>query len=799
MTGCYRGLVRPTPFLSCALLTLASCAGSVSNGPGDAGDPGGQGGGGTDDRANVSPEHAALGSEAMEAGMHGHAAPNTAGILRSTGETAFDVSAPATVLVGTKWGHGSGVIIDEAGWVLTNAHVVEAGETEDFGIATQVTLVEVDGRGVAKAGKTYSAVAHKLDRKRDLALLKLQDVGDAKLPTIALAKAAPKPGRAVAAIGNAGAGFGWAIKQCTVNAVGSIEDRATAIFNAKRAGADEKVREDFAAAVKRASQAAGLQIQTDCNILPGDSGGPLIDSESHELVGLNVAVNPARTAVGNVGSVAFHIHLDEITDFLSDRPQTAQLFVPDPWEMAGDQGSLQDTDRDGEIDTFLIGGGCLEGMTCHAAFVDIDQDSFRGRSGELHLPEIFQDRLFDAEFVVFQRARLPRGTPPSHHVMPISDVLFYFDADNSGELDGLVVVDGETDEQRGYRLAGGTATRAPEYDGVELGQDLFKTPALKSGFKRLAAGLSGERVQTKDPGRAVAVEVETFDNSGDGKMDTAVVQTRLDTRAYIDADQDSLPGMSEKALIQALADGSLDAEMLTVASTPYQVFYDTDGDGKMDTLLEGLNLVRGVALEALSIGAGAPTSQPEHIGRRLLRPGLLDEPSEAKALEKIMGRLFPGEHAKVADGLSSFPSLEIGSMSTVAPLEGQNNRVVQVSDFDHVFILADLDGDSFKGKASKSQVHDAVVDGSYDAEFIYVFNGLLAWSYYDTDDDGSFDLIMVSYGDQPLVVNDRFDLGKQAVRSDTAAQGSAMFEAKHFKGRKMRKAFTAMKKAVVAQ
>src|SRR5690606_23207829 len=82
-----------------------------------------------------SEDHASGDSEAIEAHLHGvvpsaslthglhqQLAPNTAGILKhqGTATSSYDASAPATVLVTTPWGHGSGVLVDPRGRVLTN-------------------------------------------------------------------------------------------------------------------------------------------------------------------------------------------------------------------------------------------------------------------------------------------------------------------------------------------------------------------------------------------------------------------------------------------------------------------------------------------------------------------------------------------------------------------------------------------------------------------------------------------------------------------------------------------------------
>jgi S1-C subfamily serine protease len=64
-----------------------------------------------------------------------------------TGESIYDTVAPATVLVSTPWGLGSGVFVGETGRVLTNYHVVASGHTEDYGIEATITTVRVRDDG----------------------------------------------------------------------------------------------------------------------------------------------------------------------------------------------------------------------------------------------------------------------------------------------------------------------------------------------------------------------------------------------------------------------------------------------------------------------------------------------------------------------------------------------------------------------------------------------------------------------------------------------------------------------------
>ena len=148
---------------------------------------------------------------------------------------------------------GSGVIVDPSGIVLTNAHVVER--------ATEIEVSTADG-------KKHKAKLAGVDKKTDLAVLKLQ--GGGPYPAANLGDSdAVRVGDWVLAIGSP---FGL---QKTVTA---------GIISAKGRSIGQGPFDDF--------------LQTDAAINPGNSGGPLVNM-SCEVVGINSAIL-SRTG-GNVG------------------------------------------------------------------------------------------------------------------------------------------------------------------------------------------------------------------------------------------------------------------------------------------------------------------------------------------------------------------------------------------------------------------------------------------------------------------------------------------------------------------
>ncbi len=140
---------------------------------------------------------------------------------------------------------GSGVIVSQDGFVLTNYHVVQAAE------AIEVALAD---------GRKDSAKVVGADPDTDLAVLKLGSLRN--LPTAVLAPdKGLRVGDVVLAIGNP-FGVGQTTTQGIVSALG-------------RNGLGLNTYEHF--------------IQTDAAINPGNSGGALVDAQG-SLVGINTAI-----------------------------------------------------------------------------------------------------------------------------------------------------------------------------------------------------------------------------------------------------------------------------------------------------------------------------------------------------------------------------------------------------------------------------------------------------------------------------------------------------------------------------
>ena len=167
----------------------------------------------------------------------------------------FGFNAPQYQQNGTEKkevGGGSGFIVSEDGYIVTNAHVVSDKDAEYTVLMNN--------------GNTYDAVVVAADASLDVAVLKIDG---ANLPFIEFGDSdTVKVGQSVVAIGNSLGQF-----RNTVS-VGVISGLARSITAGGQNGSE------FLSDV----------LQTDAAINPGNSGGPLLDL-SGKVIGMNVATS----------------------------------------------------------------------------------------------------------------------------------------------------------------------------------------------------------------------------------------------------------------------------------------------------------------------------------------------------------------------------------------------------------------------------------------------------------------------------------------------------------------------------
>jgi serine protease Do len=163
-------------------------------------------------------------------------------------------SSPGALLARTG-SSGSGVIVDADGWIVTNAHVVEAARS----VRVDLLPPPASGSSILRPrSRRLAARVVGLDRETDVAVLKVEQPG---LPTLAFGDSeALHQGQLVMAFGSP-LGLENSASLGVVSAV------------ARQLKPDDPM----------------IYVQTDASINPGNSGGPLVDAAGR-MVGLNTMI-----------------------------------------------------------------------------------------------------------------------------------------------------------------------------------------------------------------------------------------------------------------------------------------------------------------------------------------------------------------------------------------------------------------------------------------------------------------------------------------------------------------------------
>ena len=171
-------------------------------------------------------------------------------------------------------GFGSGIVFDEEGRIVTNAHVVDA--------AVEVVVTLPNGREI-------SAEVIGVDVRRDVAVLRLAEGQDSLVPVVFAFSSDLEVGQLAVALGSP-FDLDRTVTAGIVSALGRVIDSY---------GCQSGV----------GAECAGVaMIQTDAPINPGNSGGPLADRNGR-VIGMNTAIQ--STGFGNIG-VGFAIPSDTV-------------------------------------------------------------------------------------------------------------------------------------------------------------------------------------------------------------------------------------------------------------------------------------------------------------------------------------------------------------------------------------------------------------------------------------------------------------------------------------------------------
>jgi S1-C subfamily serine protease len=222
-------------------------------------------------------------------------------------------------------GSGSGYIIDEAGHVVTNNHVVEGGA------AYQVTFMD---------GTTVDATLVGTDPYQDVAVLQLQLADGQKVPgTVSFGDSSKlRVGDEVIAIGSPYGEYANTVTAGIVNATDRSLDTGEGYMLPNL-------------------------IQHDAEIYPGDSGGPLLN-DAGEVIGMNVAkaVNPNMgfsqdDTATNIGFAIESNAVKEIVDQLISTGKVARGYLGIRTQLTTEGQAIQSVETDSPAATAGLQAG----------------------------------------------------------------------------------------------------------------------------------------------------------------------------------------------------------------------------------------------------------------------------------------------------------------------------------------------------------------------------------------------------------------------------------------------------------
>lgn len=237
-------------------------------------------------------------------------AQDTTDLYKKVVRSAVFIVTPARGGIGM----GSGSLVDiEQRIVITNYHVV--GEAEwvfvQFPIDDDKGKMITDKKvylGRIREEKALKAKVLKTDKKRDLAILKLETAPPAGTPALPLATREPGRGAEVWNVGSPGAVEQvFSITRGTVRAIGHEKFDVSGGDGSEGFTIDARI------------------ITTDNPTNQGDSGGPLINAAG-EMVG----VTQSGKLGGTVKLVSHFVDVSEVKTFLKENKIEVKVTAPTP-------------------------------------------------------------------------------------------------------------------------------------------------------------------------------------------------------------------------------------------------------------------------------------------------------------------------------------------------------------------------------------------------------------------------------------------------------------------------------------
>jgi S1-C subfamily serine protease len=222
-------------------------------------------GGGTTTVVRTSPSPAAAAPVADNSRLsvrliYSRAAPGVVQITSTAGTDDTPTILPSSGPSLPQQALGSGFVIDKAGHIVTNYHVIEGADQIEVSFSNRDTL---------------RATLVGSDPSTDIAVLRVEASSRGLTPLEFGNSGAVRVGDPVVAIGNP---FGLA-RTATAGIVSAVQERTITAPN---------------------GYPIDHVIQTDAPINPGNSGGPLLN-EHAQVIGVNSQITSAQGANGNVG------------------------------------------------------------------------------------------------------------------------------------------------------------------------------------------------------------------------------------------------------------------------------------------------------------------------------------------------------------------------------------------------------------------------------------------------------------------------------------------------------------------
>jgi S1-C subfamily serine protease len=178
---------------------------------------------------------------------------------------------------------GSGFVIDKAGHIVTNYHVIEGADQIEVSFSNQDTL---------------RATLVGSDPSTDIAVLRVEASSRGLTPLAFGDSAVVRVGDPVVAIGNP---FGLA-RTTTAGIVSAVQERTITAPN---------------------GYPIDHVIQTDAQINSGNSGGPLLNHRA-QVIGVNSQIAPAQGSTGNVG-IGFAVPANTVKDVVAQLIATGKV------------------------------------------------------------------------------------------------------------------------------------------------------------------------------------------------------------------------------------------------------------------------------------------------------------------------------------------------------------------------------------------------------------------------------------------------------------------------------------------